>query len=198
MKAHFLFFLFLLPLFLFAQDRVNSKASTIECLSETELQLATLINAYRAEKRLPAIELSASLCHVAHTHCLDLAESNAYTGKCNLHSWSGNGKWTSCCYTPDHVHAACMWNKPRELTSYKGDGFEIAYFTTAVFESPSAYAKEILRSWKGSPGHNEIIINEGKWDNMDWKAMGVGIWQGYATVWFGTILDPAGKPEICN
>jgi hypothetical protein len=198
MKFFFLAGLFLISYILHAQETVAGNANGKECLMEAELQLAKAINAYRAEKRLPAIELSASLSHVAQLHCMDLAESDAYSGKCNLHSWSGHGKWTSCCYTPDHKQASCMWDKPRELTSYAGDGFEIAYFSTSIIDSPAAYASEILQAWKGSPGHNDIIVNNDKWDRSIWKAMGIGIRNGYATVWFGKEPDPAGKPDICN
>jgi len=198
MKIILLTSLFLIPSFLLSQEPAPDNSSAKSCLTETEQQLAIMINTYRAENHLPAIELSVSLTYVAHTHCNDLAESNVNSGKCNLHSWSDHGKWTSCCYTPDHRHAACMWNKPRELTSYTGDGFEIAYFTTATFDSPAAYAKEILESWKESPAHNEVIINRGIWDKVAWKAMGVSIWRRYATVWFGKETDLAGKPDICK
>ena len=37
----------------------------------------------------------------------------------------------------------CMWNKPRELTSYIGDGYEIAYWS-----SEGATAAAALNGWK--------------------------------------------------
>jgi len=198
MKFCLLASLFLFSNCLFAQAPDPGNSFPKECLDATEYQLAELINTYRAEKHLPAVELSVSLSYVARSHCHDLAETDVYSGKCNLHSWSDHGKWSACCYTPDHKQASCMWNKPRELTSYTGQGFEIAYFTTSSFDSPEEYAKEIFDSWKKSSGHNEVIINKGIWKDVEWKAMGIGIWNGYATVWFGEIIDTAGKPELCK
>jgi len=168
------------------------------CLSETEQLLAQKINQYRVRKGLQAIPISKSLSFVARTHCKDLEQTYTHSGKCNLHSWSGNGNWTSCCYTADHRKAECMWSKPSELTSYTGDGFEIAYYNSLPPESAEAYAQDILDSWKGSPGHHNLIINRGTWDDVKWNAMGIGVWNGYATVWFGKVADPAGEPEYCN
>jgi uncharacterized protein YkwD len=198
MKIIPLLFFSMISCFLMAQENSHVQDVHKNCLSKGEADLAILINKYRAEYRLSPIPLSASLSEVARIHCQDLATSDAYQGNCNLHSWSDKGKWSSCCYTPDHKHAACMWNKPRELTSYPGDGFEIAYFTTATYEPAGKLAEEILKAWKGSPLHNEIIINQGKWRSENWKAMGVGIWNGYATVWFGREDDPAGEPGSCE
>ncbi|NVO20809.1 MAG: CAP domain-containing protein [Bacteroidetes bacterium] len=188
----------LVPILLLLFGPLLAQEPGRNCLTGEEQALGRLINEYRMEKHLPGIKLSASLCFVARTHSKDLSGTDVYKGKCNLHSWSDQGKWTACCYTPDHKDAACMWNKPRELTTYQGDGFEIAYFTTATFDTPEMLAREALKAWKGSPGHNEIIINSGKWADMDWKAMGVGSWNGYVTVWFGKETDPAGEPEICK
>jgi uncharacterized protein YkwD len=46
-----------------------------------------------------------------------------------------------------------------------------------------------LESWKGSPGHNAVILNEGIWSDSNWKAIGVGIYKGYAVIWFGEEPD---------
>lgn len=90
------------------------------------LVLIDLVNAYRGEHGLPAIPASSSLCTVGQTHVEDLKTNAPHTqpGGCNLHSWSDAGTWTPCCYTPDHAQAQCMWNKPRELTVYPGNGYE--------------------------------------------------------------------------
>ena len=77
-----------------------------------------------------------------------------------------------------------MWDKPRELTSYHGDGFEIAFWCSA-----DANANEALESWKSSSGHNEVIINSGIWRDNPWQAIGIGIFGSYAVVWFGTELE---------
>ncbi|GIV36643.1 MAG: hypothetical protein KatS3mg032_1022 [Cyclobacteriaceae bacterium] len=163
---------------------LNWSGTPVSCLTDEELKLYRLINEYRRLKGLPAIALSAKLSRVAALHARDLAENNPVNDLCNLHSWSDKGNWTPCCYTNDHQAAACMWNKPRELTGYTGDGFEIAYF-----HSGGATANAALESWKKSEGHHNVIINRGIWQRISWKAMGVGINQRYAVVWFGFEAD---------
>ena len=81
-------------------------------LSEQEQELYNLIMEYRAQKKLPPIPLSKSLTFVARTHAKDLGDNRPDIKKCNMHSWSKKGNWTSCCYTSDHKKAECMWNKP--------------------------------------------------------------------------------------
>lgn len=151
-----------------------------QTLSSDENKLYELIMEYRIANGLPIIPLSESLTIVAQTHVKDLYINHPNQGNCNLHSWSSNGNWTPCCYTSDHAQADKMWSKPRELTSYKGSGFEIAY---AIFGC-DATPEGSLNGWKSSSGHNAVLLNEGMW-NQDWKAIGVGMFKGYAVVWFG-------------
>jgi hypothetical protein len=33
------------------------------------------------------------------------------------------------------------------------------------------------------------MTNQGKWKSINFKAMGVGIYKGYACVWFGELED---------
>ena len=139
---------------------------------------------YRKENALPVIPISRSLTYVAQTHAKDLAINRPDTGGCNAHSWSSAGNWTSCCYTPDHAQAKCMWNKPRELTSYKGNGYEIACRIYGSRGDISMSAENALQSWKTSSAHNAVIINQGIWKNK-WNAIGVGICKGFAVAWFG-------------
>lgn len=186
------------PLVLSAQSPEPAFSASAVCLSPVEQELARLINEYRAKHGLSPVKISVSLTYVAQVHCHDLFGNTNRSAPCNLHSWTDKGKWTSCCYTPDHKKSECMWSKPRELTNYQGDGYEIAYFTTGMPESPEVNAREILEAWKASPGHNGLIMNEGIWKTIDWNAMGVGVYNGYATVWFGKEADPAGIPDICD
>jgi hypothetical protein len=158
-------------------------------LSAEEMELYTLLMNYRAEFGLTEIPLSTSLSIVAQTHVKDLQENNPMVGECNSHSWSEFGEWTPCCYTADHAQAACMWNKPRELTEYPGIGFEIASYSTFNINPIGA-----LNSWKSSPGHDTVIKNIGAW-TQEWKAMGIGINGRFAAVWFGREEDPAGIPR---
>jgi hypothetical protein len=70
------------------------------------------------------------------------------------------------------------------LTSYKGNGFEIA-----SGQSKGANALDAINSWKKSSGHNVVMINLGMWKNVKWKAIGIGIYGKYAVVWFGKESD---------
>lgn len=153
-----------------------------------ELKLYDLIMRYRSGRGLISIPLSPSLSHVAQVHARDLTDNMPAKGNCNMHSWSDRGAWTACCYTSDHRQASCMWNKPRELTSYPGNGYEISHGAWGAAVS----AETALRGWKSSPGHNAVIINEGMW-SRSWKAIGIGIYGNYAVVWFGHEDDPAGR-----
>jgi uncharacterized protein YkwD len=166
-------------------------------ISAEEVKLYDLIMAYRESKNLSPIPLSKSLTYVARTHCHDLAIYKPDNGNgCNAHSWSEKGSWTGCCYTPDHKEANCMWNKPRELTRYEGNGYEIACGdsdpTYSRFVMSADYA---LSAWQGSYHHNNVILNNDIWKDTKWNAIGVGIYQGFATVWFGEEIDGAGEPS---
>ena len=154
-------------------------------LSPEETSLYEAIMEYRASKGLSEIPLSRSLTEVAQTHCRDLVENQPDRGRCNGHSWSDKGKWSSCCYTPDHAKAECVWKKPSELTPYEGYGYEIACGDTECCLDFDMTAKYALESWQGSPGHNSVIVNLGSWNDNTWRAIGIGIYQCYAVVWFG-------------
>lgn len=181
-----------------SQQVINAKLLPETCLTRTELELYKLINEYRATKGLPAIKLSTSLCFVARTHAEDQTENLKYSSHCNLHSWSDKGHWSPCCYTPDHKEAACMWGKPSELTNYQGRGYEISFSTTYKYDSPAAYAKEILEGWKHSSGHNSVITNQDIWKEVNWQAMGVGVYGEYSNVWFGEEIDTASELKVCE
>jgi hypothetical protein len=100
---------------------------------------------------------------------------------CNTHSWYGPG---GCCYRPDHSKPECMWNKPKELTSYPGIGFELG----AAF-SIGIDAEISMKQWLESPPHREIIAQEGIWKQMTFRAMGIGIRGNFAYLWFGEEED---------
>lgn len=153
--------------------------------STAALQLIQEVNAYRAENGLRAIPASRSLCTVAAAHTRDLAEHAPHAGaRCNLHSWSARSGGTPCCYTRDHAQAACMWDKPRELTEYRGNGYENA---ASGITSPEG----ALRSWRSSPEHNAVILNRGRWRSRSWQAIGADLHEGVAFLWFGEEPDPA-------
>ena len=142
------------------------------------------INAYRQEEELPEIAFSPSLQVVAEAHIMDLSDNDPVSGECNLHSWSESGDWSGCCYTDDHAEASCMWAKPSELTDYTGSGYEVSATNSGCITAESA-----LEQWKRSPGHNEVILNEGQWASREWRAVGAAFSGNYAVAWFGEDAD---------
>ena len=165
-------------------------------LTEKEAKLYYMINAYRESLGLPKLSFSKSLTEVARAHVRD---SNTYTPenqvdsrgiKGNLHSWSGNGIWTPVVYTSDHEYQDKMWSKPREITNYTGNGYEISASGRRI--SPET----AIDLWKDSPGHNQVMSTQGMWSDL--KTMGVSIDGHYAHVWFGSDADPDGYYDVAN
>lgn len=172
----------------------SSGAEASTCLSSEERKLYDLMMAYRKSKGLEPIQLSAKLTQVAQAHARDLAENYTFDpkNKCNPHTWSSKGKWSSCCYTNDHKKAECMWVKPKEIAGYTSAGYEIAYYSSA-----GASATEGLEGWKKSPSHNPLIINEGEiWGKVKWNAIGIGFYKQYGVVWFGELEDKT-ELQLC-
>lgn len=148
-------------------------------------EIVNLINAYRQSHGLSAIPYSPSLSCVAVTHVHDLSDNQPHqSASCNLHSWSDQGSWTACCYTSDHAQAQCMWDKPSQITIYSGYGYENA-------ASGASTPQQAVSMWQNSSGHNDVILNQSIWSNMTWNALGAGMVNGYATLWFGEQVDPA-------
>lgn len=165
------------------------------CLTDEEAELARLVNKLRSDNGLSAIRVTGSLYKVAKWHVIDLAENAPHKDKtdakgepCGLHSWSdkgeGRGGWKPVCYTPDHKYAGDIWDKPREITNYKGEGYENVYWTSAPL-SPSM----VIRFWGNRQSERDMILGANDWKNSRWNAMGVGIYGNYAAVWFGSKTD---------
>jgi len=170
--------------FLFFLHFLNDPApKRAEVMSADEKKLFQSINAYRKKIGLPAITSSPSLNLVAQLHAREL-QADEPKSPCNMHSWTGKFGEKPCCYTSDHKEAACMWSKPREFSSYKGNGYEIAAFN-------SGEGTDWLEQWKESPGHHGVIINKQPWEKTSWKSIGIAIRLPYAVVWFGDQEDPA-------
>jgi hypothetical protein len=138
-------------------------------------ELADRINAYRQSRGLPVIARSRGLGITGQTHVGDLERNHPDSGNCNLHSWSSQGAWTSCCYTPDHAQAACMWRKPVEIAGFRGNGYEIAAYTSGTMTPADA-----VEMWKSSPGHHAAMINDGTWAKSQWRSLGAAVSQHYA------------------
>lgn len=73
----------------------------------------------------------------------------------------------------------------------------VLLFTANDFENAAAgYATvtAALNGWQGSQGHNDVILNRNVWQNLGWRAMGVGMVEGgYYFLWFsqGEDQEPA-------
>ena len=186
-------FIYLIALFYLPLNEKYVRTDEPLCISQEEHQLYTLINDYRQQNKLPAIPLSISLTRVSQAHVRDLTDNYKPNNRCNPHSWSRKGDWSPCCYTPNHKSATCMWDKPREIASYRSNGYEIVYW-----HSEQVDPIEALNEWGKSPGHNPLLINNGQWAQVEWKAIGVGIYNQYAVVWFGEKEDTKHPPEICH
>jgi hypothetical protein len=165
------------------------------CISPRERQLADTVNAYRVGRGLGRVNLSRSLLKVARYHVWDLeANKPSAAAECNLHSWSAaSSLWSPVCYTRGHANAAGMWAKGCEIAQYDSNTFEIAYYRSA-----GATAAAALAGWTASAAHLDVILERGRyWSGRKWPAMGVGINERYAVVWFGSLADPAGPVSPC-
>ena len=196
MKALFILFLFLtvIPGFTVAQSTGNTNWIPPEfCISSMEYRLYTMINSYRERYELPPIPLSKALCYVAETHVMDLVFHHPDKGSCNAHSWSDQGKWKPFCYPRDENKKNSVWDKPKELTDYKGKGYEIVYW-----ENSPVVVDSIIELWKSMDYFNSFLMNTGTWQGKKWNAIGIGIYENYACAWFGEVPDPNGEPASCG
>ncbi len=169
-------------LLVFILPSIESSAQT----NDLSKRLFITVNAYRVTLGLHEIPDSPSLNGVAMQHAIDLQENQPDRGRCNLHSWSRSKDWTGCCYRDARPDAACMWDKPREITrgKYTGNGYEIAAWLSE--DITPEYALEL---WQNSKGHHDVMINSGVWSTLKWRAMGAAIYGNYAVVWFGETAD---------
>jgi hypothetical protein len=174
-------------------------ATSNDSISLEELELYHLLMGYRETRGLDAIPLSVGLSATAGRHALDTRENIWGTGMvlpdgANLHSWS------DAPYFGDHRDPEVMWFAPQRLgTSYEGYGFEIS---AAGFADVAG----ALAGWQGSPGHDNVIVNNDVWADLEWNAIGIGVdsrtdfslpFAGRIYhVWFGTDADPGGPPDI--
>jgi len=183
-------FLFLLTLLSFSATAANLSISISgydsirTVVTQDETILYNMINDMRRQNKLPSIPLSLDLCKVAQTHIADLIKWKPQEKGCSLHSWSGSGKWTSCCNTKEVFGIKCMKSKPREITGYPGDGYELIYWG-----EDKALPAEAADLWKQVEASSDMILSRAKWSGYQWKALGVGIKEGYAILWLGDAED---------
>ena len=160
------------------QTILQAQSCVGDGLEPEEEKLYQLINDYRAQNRLPAIPRSPALNLVANRHVRDLAG--------NLRKLTHG--WSNCPYNAsDQTTYPCMWEAPKRLhTNYPGMSYENAHF-----KSDGATAESALSSWQNSAAHKAVILSQGVWHDYNWQAIGVGIYQGYAVIWFGKEADPS-------
>jgi hypothetical protein len=144
--------------------------------------LAKLINDYRASIKLPRVPISPAMTRVAQAHVHDLDVNKPVSDACNMHSWSKQGTWSGCCYDGSRESARCMWNKPKEIANYRGNGYEIAANASGI--TP----EHALGLWQNSPAHHAVMINKEQW-SKPWRALGVAVRGDYAVAWFGEQSD---------
>lgn len=78
------------------------------------------------------------------------------------------------------------------IVIYTGYGFEIA-----ARSSNGISPEQALEMWKSSCGHHAGMMNIGMW-RQSWSAIDIGIYQGYALVWFGHEEDSTGNKRFRN
>lgn len=162
------------------------------CLTKEEYRLYSLINDYRTKQGLGIIPISSSLCYVAKIHARDLFINNPDTSFCSLNSWSDKGKWVPCCHSRYTPNPNCIVNKPKELTNYPGEGHELAYW-----DSEELQPDTVIHFWQSIEQARDVLLNQKKWSYFNWKAIGVGLYKGYACVWVGEVPDTMAEPKIC-
>ncbi|MBE9032432.1 CAP domain-containing protein [filamentous cyanobacterium LEGE 11480] len=156
---------------------LTAEACSGDEISAEERKLYRLVNQYRSKKGLPPIPLSTSLNKVANRHVRDLQNNFTHL----THAWS------NCPYDSNRRSTfKCMWEAPQRLgTSYRGYGYENAYGSS----SSKATAEGAFAGWLSSRPHNDVISNRGIWQDVRWNALGIGIYKGYAVLWFGKEKD---------
>lgn len=180
-------------------------------LSAKEKELIKLVNDYREQHGKKRLKVSKSLMKVARTHINDLNMNfdmdnppvDARGIKGNMHSWSDKGNWTPVVYTKDHKYDKLTIIKPKELTGYNQNGYEVA--VNGFMITP----QRALEKWKNSPKHNDTILSQNGWDPpaelieeglTGLSNMGVAINGNYACIWFtrdnNGIMDPMGYYEF--
>lgn len=167
------------------RNNISGNDTATTGISQDETILFNMINDMRRQNKLSSIPLSANLCKVAQTHIADLIKWKPQEKGCSLHSWSGNGRWTSCCNTKEVFGIQCMKSKPREITGYPGDGYELIYWGEDI-----ATPAEAAALWKQVEASSDMILSRAKWSGYEWKSMGVGIKSGYAVLWLGDAVNP--------
>jgi len=163
------------------------------CISINEMKLFKNINELRADYDKPKLKLSSSLSYVARLHVNDLLNNHPDTSICGLSSWSDNGEWKACCYNSYVLDEECMWDKPKELTSYPYRAYELVTYFEDQFTTDS-----VIKIWSGTRQVIDMILTRGKYEQKKWVCFGVGINDHYVSVWFAQRADKVPVPAVCD
>lgn len=167
--------------------------SIVKGASQDESILFNMINDMRRQAKLQPIPFSPDLSKVAHVHIDDLIESKPQDHGCSLHSWSVSAKWSTCCNTKDPAGIQCMKSKPREITGYPGNGYELIYWG-----EDAATPADAADLWKQVDASSDMILCRNKWKNFQWKALGIAIKDGYAILWLGDKTDKHSEAVVSS
>ena len=177
-------------LFLLVLLCAAAHASPGDCIDADDAELVALVNEYRQANGLPAVVTSRWLSATAQWHLWDRANNpSAVGGICNTHSWSSvhpaGVTWQGMCYTSDHAQAAQMWAKPAQISAGRmgGNGYELAA------DAPSQTPANALAQWQASPSHGPVILNQGAWAGVTFRAIGASVSGPYAVLWLGDAQD---------
>jgi hypothetical protein len=157
--------------------------STPACFGDSgeneEIRLHQLVNELRARNGLPTLLYSISLSAVANRHARDLDE--------NLHQLTHS--FSDCPYNEQNPGTySCMWGAPQRIrTVFPGKGFELAFYIS----TGQALADDVMAAFEKDQYNNSVLLNQGPWSAVHFSSLGVGIYNGYATLWFGQEADPA-------
>jgi hypothetical protein len=91
-----------------------------------------------------------------------------------------------------------IWEAPQRVDSgYPGSGFEISAGRSQNGDIAAATMspERALQLWQDSPAHDALLTNTSFWTDP-WGAIGIGLHQGSAHVWFGYETDPNDGPAI--
>ncbi len=163
------------------------------CLSDKEISLANSINKLRQQNDLEPVKLSLSLSYVADVHTKDLYFHFDPYGACGLYLWSDEGRWAPCCPAGDEEDLECMYDKPHELTGYRSKGYEAVYYN-----NKKTTVDQIFKYWKSDSAVLNLMLEKGIYEGDKWNALGVSVFEGYASLWVGQLIDRRGEPSLCS
>jgi len=188
-----IFILFLSLIFDNSSIAQTDKVPADFCISQEEYQLYLLISDYRLALSLPPISLSKSLSYVAKTHVKDLAANYNPKSSCNMHSWSNKGKWIPICFPAEQSKKNNVRMKAKEIIGYPAEAYELTYWSN-IANNPN----HVFDFWLEKIPSANMLFNRNEWESTSWKAIGIGMKNGYAVVWLGKTVDYEVSTSVCG